>query len=92
MKKIILIYTLFLFTSCYKEEMRYCWLFDVTTTTIRNPTSPPYPLIIYDTIDRCWLTQEEADAYARGLNSSFTWYGSGYSMTETKVCTRYYIY
>lgn len=78
--------------SCYKEEMRYCWVFEVTTTTIRDPQTPPYPITIDDAISECWLTANEASSYARSLNKTMTWYGSGYSMTEIKVCTKYYIY
>ena len=91
-KKLILVLIFFSLSSCYKEEMRYCWIFEISTTTVRDPIMPPYPITIDDAINRCWLTKEEADSYARSLNSTMTWYGSGYSMTEIKVCTRYFIY
>jgi hypothetical protein len=88
----IILFSIFLFSSCQKEEMRYCWIFEVTTTTVRDPLMPPYPTIVYDMIDRCWLTVNEARAVAQSYNSSMSWYGSGYTMTEIKTCTKYYIY
>lgn len=79
-------------SSCERQEERYCWIFEITTTTVRNPLTPPYPIIIYDMVDRCWLTVDEARAIAQSYNNSMTWYGSGYTITEIKTCTKYYIF
>jgi len=87
MKKFLLLAVMAMFfISCTSEgglDVKACWEFSIkTTVTMAGQSSTAT-----GTVEKCDLTEAEANNYMKELTTTVTSSSGGYTMTSKTVCT-----
>jgi len=88
MKKFLLLAVMAIFfASCTSEGgldiTKSCWVFDIQTTVTMMGNSSTSK----GTLEKCDMTESEANSYMKELNSTITTSSGGYTMVSKTTCT-----